>query len=88
MVALWSRHMRLMEGFDLMAPKHHLMVHLCHRAAMQGNPWTYKVFLDESFNKDLKKTLRLCHQAAFEQMALAKISASLERLAAKRKRDG
>ena len=58
------------------------MYHLIRRAAYQGNPWTYTVFLDESLNKLLKRMLRLCHQVKFEVMALAKGKELLRRWAA------
>ena len=85
LVDVWGRHMRLMQDFDVHLPKHHLMVHVTHRARLQGNPWRYTTFLDESLNKELKKVLRLCHQANFETMAMVKLAATLDR-ASKRQR--
>lgn len=39
-------------------PKFHMIVHMIMRSTYQGNPTYYMVFLDESLNKLLKKTLR------------------------------
>ncbi len=61
------------------------MVHVTDRAGFLGNPWRYTTFVDESLNKDLKRVLRLYHQATFERMALVKVAAALER-SAKRQR--
>ena len=79
MVDAWTRHMVIIREFDLFIPKHHLMVHVNDRAPFHGNPWKYTTFLDESLNKDLKKCLRLCHQANFEAMAFTKVEAVMLR---------
>ena len=76
---LWKRYSALTQDLDMSTPKAHLMWHLILRAEIQGNPWSYTTFMDESLNKLLKKTLRLCHQAAFETMGLAKINQLFER---------
>ena len=85
MLDLWARRLRYVEDVDIALPKHHLMVHVIHRAPFHGNPWKYTTFLDESPKKDLKMTLRLCRQCNFEAMALSKLEAVLTR-AAKRQR--
>jgi len=62
------------QGFELKistryAEKHHMMYHVRGRAEFQGNPWDYTTFEDEGLTKVLKKTLRFCHQMAFQNMA-------------------
>jgi hypothetical protein len=79
MVDLWAKYMKLVEDLGIDVPKAHLMVHVNHRARAQGNPWRYTTFLDESLNKELKRVLRLCHQANFETLAMAKLSAVLDK---------
>ena len=81
-MSAWCRHRSLIKDLAIDLPKHHLMYHLIRRAAYQGNPWHYTVFLDESLNKLLKRMLRLCHQVKFEVMALAKGRELLRRWAA------
>ena len=54
------------------------MCHVSDRAKLQGNPWFYTTFYDESLNKELKKVLRLCHQANFESLGLQKVVSVLE----------
>ncbi len=84
----WLRHMTLIRQIDvtLYTPKHHLMIHVLHRADLQGNPWFYHTFLDESMNKELKKVLRLCHQSTFETTGLYKVSRHLENVAKRLRR--
>ena len=53
---------------------------------MAGNPWNYHTFLDESLNKLLKTTLRLCHQARFELMAFNKMTKNLKDEGKRRRR--
>ena len=60
-------------------PKHHLMLHMLIMIKWHGNPLAYSTWLDESLNKDLKKTLRNCHQHCFEPTAFAKMNDVLER---------
>jgi hypothetical protein len=78
--------MRMMIRLDITVPKHHLMYHVLDRAEFLGNPWDYTTFEDEGLNKVLKKSLRLCHQMAFENMTFVKVQAALERTPAKRPR--
>ena len=73
----------LAKALGLELPKDHLMVHLTHRAVALGNPWRYTTFLDESLNKELKRVLRLCHQATFESTAFVLAEAHLSSLAAR-----
>ena len=73
----------LAKALGLVLPKDHLMAHLTHRAVALGNPWRYTTFLDESLNKELKRVLRLCHQATFESTAFVKAEAHLSTLAAR-----
>ena len=44
----WVHHLNLIALFDIFLPKHHLMLHVNHRAMFQGNPWMYTTFLNES----------------------------------------
>ncbi len=87
-VDLWNRHIQLMKTLDenLLVPKHHLMIHANDRAVHQGNPWSHTTFLDESLNKELKKVLRLCHQATFETTAMVKFALHLENVAKRMRR--
>ena len=75
----WVHHLNLIAPFDIFLPKHHLMLHVNHRAILQGNPWMYTTFLDESLNKELKKCLRLCHQSTFEDTAFVRVDQVLKR---------
>lgn len=75
----YKRHVLLMEEFDVYVPKHHLMVHLNHRAAWQGNPTLGATFQDEALNKVLKAVLRNCPQSTFEVMAISKMREALSR---------
>lgn len=70
---------------EVEGPKLHLMLHVAHRIAMQGNPWHTATWLDETLNKMLKQTLRNCHQATFESQGFAKMTHNLQK-AAKRRR--
>jgi hypothetical protein len=63
---------------NITRPKTHLMVHLIVRSRLQGNPWRYMVFWDESLNKMLKAVLRNVSQLNFEAMAFFKLEASLK----------
>ncbi len=58
-------------------PKTHPMVHVNHRARHHGNTWRYTTFLDEAWNKELKKVLKNCHQANFEVLAMFELSSVL-----------
>lgn len=78
---LYKRHMVLMTPYEIFIPKHHLMLHLTHRARETGNPLRTSTFFDEALNKNLKLTLRNCHQATFEVMALVKMAEVLRRVA-------
>ena len=60
-------------------PKHHLVLHMLVMVDWHGSPLSYSTWLDESLNKDLKKTLRNCHQHNFESTAFAKMDDVLER---------
>ena len=80
---LWCRHMVLAKELGLLLPKHHLMLHLTVRSLRHGSPWRHTTFVDEAINKDLKRVLRLCHQATFEQMAFVKVEAHLRARAAR-----
>ena len=73
----------LAKALGLALPEDHLMVHPTHRAVALGNPWRYTTFLDESLNKELKRVLRLCHQATFESTAFVKAEAHVSSLAAR-----
>ena len=76
---VWKRYMTLVEPFDIYTPKAHLTYHMVLRSMRQGNPWGYNTFFDEGLNKLLKRTLRLCHQATFEFMAMVKFGELLMR---------
>ena len=76
---IWKRFMKVVEPLEMYTPKFHLMYHLVRRLAFQGNALLYQTFVDESLNKTLKKVLRLCHQCAFERMALVKLAEALSR---------
>ena len=67
-------------------PKSHLMVHVIQRTLLQGNPWNFTTFEDESLNKQLKKVLRCCHQMQFEVMCYTKLDKVLEKYNNKRPR--
>ncbi len=84
----WTRHCRLIKEIDpdLFVPKHHLMLHCNDRIVLQGNPWSYTTFLDESMNKELKRVLRLCHQATFETTAMVKLGHHLDGVAKRMRR--
>lgn len=75
----WKKHMRLINELVDHVPKHHLMSHIVARSASLGNPWFHTTFLDESLNKELKRSLRFAHQLNFESTAFAKLGATLER---------
>jgi hypothetical protein len=83
---VWLRHCVLIERLDLYVPKHHLMVHCNHRIGLQGNPWRFTTFLDESMNKELKRVLRLCHQATFETTAMVKLAKHLDSVSKRMRR--
>ena len=70
---MWLRFMELTLEFGVETPKTHLMCHVSDRARSHGNPWLYTTFYDESLNKELKKVLRLVHQANFEAIGLQKV---------------
>lgn len=80
-----KRHMVVMSKWSIYRPKHHLLLHLAHRAGHHGNPVGYSTFLDESLNKQLKRVLANCSQLTFEASAYAKMSVVL-RTRAKRQR--
>ena len=62
-----KRHLVLMAPVGLFVPKHHLMLHLTHRASFFGNPSWYATWRDEGHNRDLKRVLRNCYQRFFEE---------------------
>lgn len=62
----------------LYTPKHHLMVHLTHRAAKHGNPRFYSTFLDESFNGQMAAVCRSAHRAKFQERVLIKFAFGFE----------
>ena len=55
---LYARHQALMRYYDVMTPKHHLIVHLIDLSEFHGNPTLYATWFDESLNKVLKKACR------------------------------
>jgi hypothetical protein len=79
LVDMYKRFMKMVEPLEMYTPKFHLMYHAVLRIAFQGNPIQYQTFVDESLNKALKRVLRLCHQQAFERMALVKLAEALKR---------
>eukprot|EP00969_Alexandrium_andersonii_P145658 6442095-Alexandrium_andersonii.AAC.1 len=66
----WKRFLALSLALGIGIPKSHLMVHLIPRAQQLGNLLLYQRFLDESLNSELKRAVRLCHQARFDELAL------------------
>lgn len=79
MADLYKRHMVIMSPYNIFLPKHHLMFHIGHRASTSGNPVLAATFFDEALNKNLKQTLRNCHQSTFERMAFFKMREVLRR---------
>jgi hypothetical protein len=82
---LYKHFMKAAEPMESFTPKFHLMFHVILRVGFQGNPILYQTFQDEGLNKVLKRVLRYCHQAAFERMALVKVSEALRRSSVKRR---
>ena len=76
---VYKRHLALMAPVGLFVPKHHLMLHLTHRASFFGNPSWYATWRDEGHNRDLKRVLRNCHQRFFEERAFMKLGSVLDR---------
>jgi hypothetical protein len=85
-VDCWGKFVGVSKSLELETPKLHLMVHVNNRTAFRGNPWLCHTFLDESLNKELKKVLRLRHEATFETTATVKLSSHLEGVAKRMRR--
>ena len=85
LVDLAKRFLGVIAKFDIAKPKFHMLLHLAHRSQFQGNPWFYQCFLDEAWNKTLKKAVRNCSQSTFEASGLAKME-ELTQHDAKRRR--
>ena len=68
-------------------PKHHLWIHMVHRAIKTGNPRLVDNFLNESLNKLLKSTCRYASQITFERSVLCKMKGAMRSLEKKRKRE-
>ena len=83
---MWCRFCVLSEGIDVQAPKLHMMTHVTDRQGYQGNAWEYNTFFDESLNQELKRVMRLCHQAHFEPMVLLKLDTVLANRAKRTRR--
>ena len=87
MVDLIVRYIVVSAPLGIEIPKLHMLLHINHRAAYQGNPWYLATWEDEGLNRQLKLALRLCHQCTFERQGLAKMAEILKRgQVAKRKR--
>ena len=82
---VYKRFVRIIQSLEVATPKFHLMFHVLLRMGFQGNPLRYQTFVDEGLNKTLKRVLRLCHQRAFERMALVKVAEALRRPGLKRR---
>ena len=82
---MYKRFVRLTLPLEVATPKFHLMYNVFLRMGEQGNPIRYQTFVDEGLNKTLKSVLRLCHQSAFERMALVKMAETLRRHNVKRR---
>ena len=78
LVDAFKWHLALMAPLGLFVPKHHLMLHLTHRASFFGNPLGYATWRDEGHNRDLKRVLRNCHHR-FEERAFMKLGSVLDR---------
>ena len=76
---VYRRQLALMAPVGLFVPKHHLMLHLTHRASCSRNPSWYATWRDEGHNRDLKRVLRNCHQRLFEERAFMKLGSVLDR---------
>ena len=68
-------------------PKHHLWIHLVHKAVKTGNPRLLDNFLNESLNKLLKSTCRHASQITWEKSVLFKMKGARDSLEKKRKRE-
>ena len=80
LTTMYNRFMLLVEPFSFAEIlKAHLILRITHRSLWQGSPWYQAVFMDESLNNLLKKTLRNVHQLNFENRAFHKMSHTLKR---------
>ena len=78
--AHYSRHMLLMEPFEELVPKHHVIYHLLFKAAFLGNPRAYATWTDEALNKLLKMACRQTSQSTFDQAVLCRMSELLKQV--------
>ena len=82
------RHVALIKPYVPMLPKHHLWVHMIKKSLLQGNPWKYANFLNESLNKNLKNCCKHASQLTFETTVLWKATEAIpQALGRKRKYD-
>ncbi len=83
---LWLRFcVATHEMEDLFTPKRHLVAHLLGKLGLLGNPQQYANWLDESLNKDLKRSCRIVSQSTFERFLLLRMRELLRRSSLKRK---
>ena len=57
-------------------PKHHIMIHLIHKARVMGHPSLWATFRDESLNGVVARIARAAHRTTFNAMAHARFSRS------------
>ena len=69
---VYKRHLALMAPVGLFVPKHHLMLHVTHRASSFGNPSLCATWREERPSRDLKRALRNC-QRFIEERAFTKL---------------
>lgn len=81
---MWKRHCSNTEDIDeLHIPKRHLVAHLLAKMHWMGNPTKYACWMDESDNKILKKSCRLCSQVSFESSVLLRMRERARRVRAR-----
>ena len=84
-VHLWKRHLHLTDEVDeLRLPTRHLVTHLVVGSAFFGDPKAYSCWLDESLNRELKKSCRTVSQTkTFEAFLLLRMRERLRELASR-----
>eukprot|EP00969_Alexandrium_andersonii_P137984 6102517-Alexandrium_andersonii.AAC.1 len=50
--------------------KFHMMTHIAHAAARQGNPWHYTTFEDEAYNGKLVPIAAAAHASSWHRRVL------------------
>ena len=76
LVALWNRHVTLIEPYGLSTPKHHLMVHVNDRALYHGNPAMYAVFVGRIPKQELEAVLPIVPPGQLRAHGLCKVPGS------------